>query len=65
MTVHSPPAAADLPEWRLDDLFAGRDDPRIEQDLEAARQANADLTELKGRLVASRSDPQRLGKSVV
>jgi oligoendopeptidase F len=61
MTVHSPPAAAELPEWRLDDLYAGRDDPRIEQDLEAARQATADLAELKGRLVASRRDPQRLG----
>jgi oligoendopeptidase F len=61
MTVHAPPAAVELPEWRLDDLYAGRDDPRIEQDLEAARQANADLAELKGRLVASRRDPQRLG----
>ena len=61
MTVHAPPAADALPEWRLDDLYAGRDDPRIEQDLEAARQANADLAELKGRLVASRRDPERLG----
>jgi oligoendopeptidase F len=65
MTIHNqPPAqpsAADLPEWRLDDLYAGRDDPRVEQDLEAARQANADLAELRGKLVAARSDPQRLG----
>jgi oligoendopeptidase F len=61
MTVHASPIAAELPEWRLDDLYAGRDDPRIEQDLEAARQANADLAELKGKLVASRRDPQRLG----
>jgi oligoendopeptidase F len=61
MTVHAPPAAAELPEWRLDDLYVGRDDPRIEQDLEAARQANADLAELKGKLVAARRDPERLG----
>ncbi len=65
MTIHAHPEApkhaADLPEWRLDDLYAGREDPRIEQDLEAARQANADLLELKGKLVAARRDPQRLG----
>ena len=31
-----PPANA-LPEWRLDDLYSGRDDPRIEADLAEAR----------------------------
>ena len=65
MTIHAPPLAqplaSDLPEWRLDDLYVGREDPRIEQDLESARQANADLVELKGKLVAARGDPQRLG----
>jgi len=32
MTVHAkPPAAGEaLPEWRLEDLFSGRDDPRVE-----------------------------------
>ena len=65
MTVHAPPPAPPvsetLPEWRLDDLYVGLDDPRIEQDLEAARQANADLAALKGRFAAARADPARLG----
>jgi oligoendopeptidase F len=65
MTIHDKslvePPSAELPEWRLDDLYAGRDDPRIEQDLEAAAQANAALLELKGRLTASRDDAERLG----
>src|SRR6476620_8898298 len=50
-----------LPEWRLDDLYAGREDPRIAADLERARTANAKLAELKGRLVAKRADPRTLG----
>jgi oligoendopeptidase F len=25
-----------LPEWRLDDLYAGREDPRIDTDIAAA-----------------------------
>ena len=62
MTIHStPPQTDDLPEWRLDDLYAGREDPRIEADLEAARAANAGLLELKGKLLVARADPQRLG----
>ncbi|MDB5460543.1 MAG: oligoendopeptidase [Caulobacteraceae bacterium] len=65
MTLHdkslAEPQPGELPEWRLDDLYAGRDDPRIEQDLEAARQANTALAELKGKLVAARRDPERLG----
>jgi oligoendopeptidase F len=65
MTLHekslAEPQSVELPEWRLDDLYAGRDDPRIEQDLEAARLANAGLVELKGKLVAARQDAERLG----
>ena len=62
MTVHAPiTAPADLPEWRLDDLYAGRNDPRLEQDLEAARLANAELARLKGQFVAARGDAGRLG----
>ena len=34
-----PPANA-LPEWRLDDLFSGRDDPKIELAFEKATAAN-------------------------
>jgi oligoendopeptidase F len=64
MTVHASIASAapdDMPEWRLDDLYAGRNDPRLEQDLEAARLANAELAKLKGQFVAARANPDRLG----
>jgi oligoendopeptidase F len=63
MTVHSPisPPTDDLPQWRLDDLYAGPNDPRLEQDLEAAAAANAELAKLKGQFVAARGDADRLG----
>ena len=63
MTVHAKPtpAAPALPRWRLDDLYSGRDDPRIEEDLAKAAQANTELAALKGVLVKARSDPRRLG----
>jgi oligoendopeptidase F len=51
-----------LPEWRLDDLYAGRDDPRIEADMVAAKAANDELVKLKGRFVALRGDPLHLGE---
>ncbi|MFL5296849.1 MAG: M3 family oligoendopeptidase [Phenylobacterium sp.] len=50
-----------LPEWRLDDLYAGRDDPRIEADLAAAKTQNDRLAALEGRFVALRGDPPALG----
>ena len=50
-----------LPEWRLDDLFSGRDDPRIEQQLAAAVAASDALVKMKGAFVAARADPSRLG----
>lgn len=50
-----------LPEWRLDDLYAGRDDPRIAADLAAAKAANDALVALKGAFVAARAAPPRLG----
>jgi oligoendopeptidase F len=64
MTVHaSPPAATSiLPEWRLDDLYAGRDDPRVERDLEAAAEATRKLGDLEGKLIAARADVQVLGR---
>ena len=55
-----PPANA-LPEWRLDDLYARRDDPAIERDLEAAARINRELAALKGAYVADRADPAKLG----
>ena len=51
-----------LPEWRLDDLYSGREDPKIEIDLASAKVANDELVKLKGRFVAMRSDPLRLGE---
>ena len=51
-----------LPEWQLSDLSAGRDDPKIEADLIAAKAANDELVKLKGRFVQLRSDPLHLGE---
>jgi oligoendopeptidase F len=51
-----------LPEWRLDDLYSGREDPRIETDLAAAEALTADLARLEGRLVAARGDPAVLAE---
>lgn len=56
-----PPAADSLPQWKLDDLYAGRDDPRIEADLTAAKATNDQLVALKGQFVAARGDAARLG----
>ena len=50
-----------LPEWRLDDLYAGREDPRIEADLAEAERLNGELAKLEGRLVATRARPAELG----
>ncbi|CAN5810850.1 M3 family oligoendopeptidase [soil metagenome] len=51
-----------LPEWQLSDLYAGRDDPKIEIDLAAAKAANDELVKLKGRFVQLRSDSLHLGE---
>jgi oligoendopeptidase F len=57
------PATTDaLPQWRLDDLYTGREDPRIEADLAQAEQINAELVSLKGQLVAARAAPALLGE---
>lgn len=56
-----PPAASDLPEWNLADLYAGRDDPRIDLDLAEAKKANDALVALQGRFVDSRGDARALG----
>jgi oligoendopeptidase F len=63
MTVHPKPETLvdALPEWRLDDLFSGRDDPRIEQQLAAATAANDALVKMKGAFVGARGDAGRLG----
>jgi len=51
-----------LPEWRLDDLYAGREDPRIEADLTKAEAVNNELVALKGQFVAARGEPAKLGE---
>ena len=63
MTAHAKIETPDetLPEWRLDDLFSGRDDPRIEAELAEAATANAALAALKGAFIAARGQPERLG----
>ncbi|MBI1684616.1 M3 family oligoendopeptidase [Caulobacter hibisci] len=51
-----------LPEWNLADLYAGREDPRIETDLAAAKAANDELASLEGMFLEARGEPERLGK---
>ncbi|PXA88743.1 oligoendopeptidase F [Caulobacter sp. D4A] len=51
-----------LPEWNLADLYAGREDPRIETDLAAAKAANDELASLEGMFLEARGEPGRLGK---
>jgi len=62
MNAHTKtPALSDLPEWNLADLYAGRDDPRIEIDLARAKADNDALAALEGRFLASRAEPAALG----
>ena len=50
-----------LPQWRLDDLYAGREDARIEADLAEAARIGGELAALKGAFVGARAEPARLG----
>lgn len=50
-----------LPVWSLADLYADREDPRIEADLAAADAVNDELARLEGRLIATRERPEELG----
>jgi oligoendopeptidase F len=60
--MNAPVKLDTLPEWDLADLYAGREDPRIETDLAAAKAANDELVKLKGRFLALRGDPLHLGE---
>jgi len=60
--MNAPVKLDTLPEWDLADLYAGREDPKIETDLAAAKAANDELVKLKGRFLALRSDPLHLGE---
>jgi oligoendopeptidase F len=53
--------ADQVPIWRLDDLYLGLDDPRIEADLAAAAAINAELALLEGQFEGARKDPVKLG----
>lgn len=61
MNAPTPVIAAPPPRWSLDDLYLGRDDPRIEADLAAAEVAARDLAGLEGALLAARAAPSELG----
>jgi oligoendopeptidase F len=58
------PSKAELPVWSLDDLYAGRDDPRIEADLAAARERMEALAGLEGMFLTARADPAALGRLI-
>lgn len=60
--MNAPVKLNTLPEWNLADLYAGREDPKIEADLAAAKAANDELVKLKGRFTALRTDPLHLGE---
>lgn len=52
----------EAPLWDLTDLYASREDPRIEADLERARALVVELNALQGQLVAARAEPALLGE---
>jgi oligoendopeptidase F len=60
--MNAPLKTDTLPEWRLDDLYASREDPRIEADLALAKAENDRLAAMEGQFVAARADAKRLGE---
>jgi oligoendopeptidase F len=64
MNAPTPNIAEAPPRWSLDDLYLGRDDPRIEADLAAAEAAAQELAGIEGALVAARADPAELGSLI-
>ncbi len=50
-----------LPIWDLSDLYAGPDDPKIEQDLQKGADHVKDLAKLQGQFVSARGNAERLG----
>lgn len=53
-----------LPTWRLDDLYADREDPRIAADMAEAERLNGELAKLEGAFVAARDEPAKLGELI-
>jgi oligoendopeptidase F len=60
--MNAPFKTDSLPQWRLDDLYADRDDPRIAADLALAERKTAELLQLKDQLLAARADAATLGE---
>ena len=58
----TPTDPLDAPLWDLTDLYASREDARIEADLARTRGLVDDLGALQGRLVAARAEPALLGE---
>ncbi|MDI6623633.1 MAG: M3 family oligoendopeptidase [Brevundimonas sp.] len=58
----TPADPTEAPLWDLTDLYASREDPRIEADLERARALVGELNALQGRLVAAKADAAVLGE---
>ncbi len=58
----TPTDSLDAPVWDLSDLYASRDDARIEADLTRTRGMVDALNALQGRLVAARAEPAVLGE---
>ncbi len=58
----TPADPLDAPLWDLSDLYASRDDARIEADLERAKGLVAELNALQGQLVGARADAAALGE---
>ncbi len=54
-------AAAELPVWDLSDLYASREDPKLEADLKIATEEVARLAALEGAFLTARADPAKLG----
>ena len=52
----------DAPVWDLSDLYASREDARIEADLERTRALVGELNGLQGQLIAAKDDPATLGQ---
>ena len=58
----TPTDPLDAPVWDLSDLYASREDARIEADLARTRGMVDELNALQGRLVAARDEPAVLGE---
>ena len=58
----TPTDPLDAPVWDLSDLYASREDARIEADLTRTRGMVDELNALQGRLVGARTEPAVLGE---